>query len=323
MKYKLKTQYYRWLNIHDTLKQKHYPSAGSIAQSLEVSVKTIRRDIEYLRDMLNAPIEYDPHRKGFFYTSDDFEPGKMRLTGKEYLAMLLFSKVFSQYRNTPWYENLAALYSRMKDFLADEVEIDPDLLDTTVLIYGSPITNISASTWEEVMKALRAKNTLHFKYRKPGKNEDEAISLHVYRVVGYRGDWYCVGYCPARKVIRIYSMARMKKFSQSDSYRIPKRFRLEDHIQGSFGMFLEDHDYKVHIEFDRTIAPFIKERVWGRGQKLVPLKNNGVKLIFSASSLVELSAWVLSWGGHAKVTSPKELIARVAEEIKKLGKMYR
>jgi predicted DNA-binding transcriptional regulator YafY len=95
MSRKLKTQYYRWMNIHDDIKKGRYPCAGKIAELLEVSVKTIRRDIEYLRTMLDAPIEYDPYYKGFYYTSDGFELGSIRVSGREYLAMLLSSRVFS------------------------------------------------------------------------------------------------------------------------------------------------------------------------------------------------------------------------------------
>lgn len=36
-----------------------FPSAGSIAKKLECSSRTIQRDIEYMRNFLNAPIEWD------------------------------------------------------------------------------------------------------------------------------------------------------------------------------------------------------------------------------------------------------------------------
>lgn len=45
-----------------------YPNTPKLSKELEVSVATISRDIEFLRDRLNAPIAYDTFRKGYFYT---------------------------------------------------------------------------------------------------------------------------------------------------------------------------------------------------------------------------------------------------------------
>lgn len=44
-----------------------YPNAPKLSKELEVSIATISRDIEFLRDRLNAPIEYDSYYKGYFY----------------------------------------------------------------------------------------------------------------------------------------------------------------------------------------------------------------------------------------------------------------
>ena len=46
-----------------------YPNASTLAAKFEVSRKTVERDLEFLRERLNAPIQYDPRRWGWFYTS--------------------------------------------------------------------------------------------------------------------------------------------------------------------------------------------------------------------------------------------------------------
>jgi len=319
---KLKTQYYRWMKIDDEIRKGRYPSAVDLACMLEVSVKTIRRDIEYLRVMLDAPIEYDASRKGLYYSSDDFHLGSVRVTGSEYLAMLLSSRVFSQYRNTPYYKSLGHLFGKMKDFLAEQVEIDPDLFETTVLFFGGPLTAIKEVTWSALMKAIREKQAVSFSYGKPGAETPSSYTLEVYRVVGYRGDWYCVGKCRERKAVRIYSMARMSNIKSAGNYAIPKSFRLEDYVRGSFGMFLEEREYTVKIEFDPDSAPFIRERVWGAKQKIEELPGGRIRLSFTAGSLVELSMWVLSHGSHAKVISPPELVEMVRTEIDGMRKKY-
>ena len=59
----------RLAGIIAQIQQGMYPNINTLAAQFEVSKKTIERDIEFLRDRLNVPIQYDPRRWGWFYTS--------------------------------------------------------------------------------------------------------------------------------------------------------------------------------------------------------------------------------------------------------------
>nr|WP_252722927.1 HTH domain-containing protein [Treponema pedis] len=52
------------------MKAKWYPSCTRLPEKLECSVPTISRDIEFLRDRFNAPIEYSALKKGYRYTRE-------------------------------------------------------------------------------------------------------------------------------------------------------------------------------------------------------------------------------------------------------------
>ena len=58
----------RLIFINKTLNSDAYPNTPKLAKQLEVSIATISRDIEFLRDRLNAPIEYNHERKGYYYS---------------------------------------------------------------------------------------------------------------------------------------------------------------------------------------------------------------------------------------------------------------
>ena len=44
-----------------------YPNAEKLAAELEVSPRTILRDIDYLKYTYDAPIAYDFNKRGFYY----------------------------------------------------------------------------------------------------------------------------------------------------------------------------------------------------------------------------------------------------------------
>ena len=55
-----------------------YPNCITLAEKLECSTRTIKRDVDFLRDRLNVPMEYDRRRWGYFYNNDAW-PGATRL----------------------------------------------------------------------------------------------------------------------------------------------------------------------------------------------------------------------------------------------------
>ena len=58
----------RMFYINKLIKAGKCPNTPELSEALEVSVATISRDIEFLRDRLRAPIVYDPARRGYIYT---------------------------------------------------------------------------------------------------------------------------------------------------------------------------------------------------------------------------------------------------------------
>lgn len=59
-------RFWRLIKIDEAIRDGHFPDAEKLAKRLEVSKRTVERDIEFLRDMYEAPIEYDAKRGGIF-----------------------------------------------------------------------------------------------------------------------------------------------------------------------------------------------------------------------------------------------------------------
>ena len=58
----------RMMEIHESVKRNNFPNATTLATKLEVSTKTIHRDIQFMRDRWGLPIEFDAAYNGFRYT---------------------------------------------------------------------------------------------------------------------------------------------------------------------------------------------------------------------------------------------------------------
>ena len=56
------------MRVHQEIASGSYPNATTLARGMEVSTKSIQRDLEFMRDRLNLPLEYDGSRFGYHYT---------------------------------------------------------------------------------------------------------------------------------------------------------------------------------------------------------------------------------------------------------------
>ena len=72
-----------------------HPNAARLAERFEISTKTAQRTIDFMRDRLVAPLEYNSSKKGYFYSKGGFELPHLQATQEEILALLLARNLLS------------------------------------------------------------------------------------------------------------------------------------------------------------------------------------------------------------------------------------
>ena len=77
----------RLFKIEQAIQNLGYPSVERLQKELEVSRRTILRDIDELKIYYNAPIEYDRMRKGYYYSDNTYFVKNMMLTESEVFAV--------------------------------------------------------------------------------------------------------------------------------------------------------------------------------------------------------------------------------------------
>ena len=89
-----KCQFNRLVELDRHIRAGNYPNCLTFSVKWEVAQKTIQRDIEYLRDGLGAPIDYDRDRKGYYYTDTNWFLPALSVTEGDLFYLLLASKVW-------------------------------------------------------------------------------------------------------------------------------------------------------------------------------------------------------------------------------------
>ena len=55
---------WRVLEIHKIIRTGKFPNCSTLAKEIEVTPKTIQRDVSFMRDQLGLPLKYDPLKHG-------------------------------------------------------------------------------------------------------------------------------------------------------------------------------------------------------------------------------------------------------------------
>lgn len=318
-----KPQHARLLFIDEKIRSGLYPNAASMAKEYEISARTLLRDIEYMRDMLGAPVEYDNSRKGYFYAEENFFLPALDIKESDFFAICITEKALKQYENTPLYERLSSIFERLRDHLPESIRVNTTWIGAGYTFLNESHTRIDPAVWEIVSEALIRKIEIEIVHKKAGADEGTKRIAAPYHIVNYRGEWYLIARCNMRKTVVRFAMSRIESARiLKNTYTIPEDFSLDSFLGSSFGIMTDDTEYDVEIKFATVHAPYIYEREWLHGQKLSSCKDGSVIISFKTNSLFEVKRWVLSWGAGAEVIKPGELIDMMQNDVKGMARVY-
>src|SRR5208283_1843988 len=110
----------------------------------EVATKTIHRDIEFMRDRLNLPIEFDSRRNGYRYTEAVSAFPNLQITEGELFALIVAEKALQQYRGTNFEKPLLSAIRKMEQSLPDTISLNLADIEQTISFRtrAEPILNL-------------------------------------------------------------------------------------------------------------------------------------------------------------------------------------
>lgn len=308
----------RMLRIHQALQTGGYPNATALAREIEVATKTIHRDVEFMRDRLNLPVEFDARRNGYFYNGEVSAFPTLQITEGEIVALVVAEKALQQYRGTSFEKPLLSAVKKLEQALPETISLNLADIERTISFRtrAEPVLNLEI--FDALARAVSQRKQLELFYRKPGQPAEKRL-VDPYHLANINGEWYLFAYDHARKDLRTFVPARIQSLKPSGrTFERTQKFSLERRLRDSFGVHAGEGKFEVRIQFTPRAADYIREKKWHPSQALRDLPDGGVELRMQLSSLAEVQRWVLSWGGDARVSQPVELIESVKTAAKQI-----
>ncbi len=314
----------RMQRIHEALSDGAPANCSKLAKELEVSTKTVQRDLDYMRDQLELPIDYDAAGRSYYYTrSVKTFPG-LQVTEGDLLALFVARESLDSYRGSRYGGMLRQTFEKLTSQLADSVVFQWENLATRVEFRQPQPSKANLDAYSKVGKAVMDEKRLRFNYRGLQDAEARGRTIHPYQMRFADGGWYVVGWDEVRRDWRVFALPRMsevKLLPQSfdrDGAFDPKTF-----WAGSLGVYREGKAERVVLRFRDWAARVVAEREWHASQKTRRLRTGEVELSLSLQITPELLRWILSWADAVEVRAPTRLRAEVAGIAGKMAGRYR
>jgi proteasome accessory factor B len=313
----------RMMRLHAALKARKFPNCQKIAAELEVSAKTIQRDIDFMRYRLGLPIDYHPQEFGFFYTEPVTAFPNIEVSEGEITALLVAQKALGQYKGTPFERPLQSAFRKLTDGLKDRVSFSWHDLEDAISFRSAGASIADLEMFETVSKGVLRCVELEFEYRKLKSAGYEARRVRPYHLGCLENQWYLFAEDLERRQLRTFALPRMRKVKlTTKGFRRPADFSITQILSGSFGVYSSGKKQRIRIEFDPFAARLVAERKWHESQRVRENKDGTIILEVELGGLEEIERWILSWGKHARVIAPQELATRIREEATAIAKLY-
>ena len=316
----------RMLDIHELLKQGRKANRRLLSEELEVSSKTIQRDIDFMRDQLGLPIDYNVSNHSYFYTRKVVQFPTMQISEGELVALTVAKKALAQYQGTSFEKPLKDAFAKLTSSLHDQIHFAWREDASEAISFRAAGQSIGdLGVFEAVSQSVLGSEEIEFTYRKLDSDQEETRAVQPLHLACVDQQWYLFGFDLQRKGrIRTFALTRMSKLHRTGRrFEAAEPFSLDEHLAGSFGVFSSAIPEQIIVRFDEFGARLVQERMWHISQQIENCPDGSLRLALHVGVSPEVERWILGWGEHVEVLSPQTLRESIAAKSARVAALYR
>jgi predicted DNA-binding transcriptional regulator YafY len=301
----------RLLAVLAALQARPMWSGPELAARLDVTVRTVRRDVERLRQ-LGYPVESEPGvAGGYRLGSGGSAVPPLMLDTDEAFALAVLVRASTQSVGDAAERAIAKLEQMVPPHLRRDIE-----LSSTVIRVASPIDKVDSSILRTVSAACRASDELAVRYRdRAGRSSERRLLPH--RVVSIGRRWYLVARDARKPEWRTWRVDRIESAATTGHRFIvgdpPDAVAL---VQRSIST--APYRHQARIELDAPVER-IAELVPPSVGVLEAIDEHTTLLTTGADKLDHLALHVAMLDVGFRVLEPAQLRTRMAELAARLA----
>jgi predicted DNA-binding transcriptional regulator YafY len=319
----------RIYQIDQILSGRKFVPRRELQERLGVSWATLKRDLAYLKDRLNAPIIFDRALGGYRFDSQharvgpQYELPGLWFSAEEIHALLTMQHLLSNLDTGGLLgPQIKPLQARLSGLLGS-ADNPAEEVQRRIRIESVGARQFHLDHFQAVGSALLKRKRLTIRYHARGSDEMTERTVSPQRLVHHRGNWYLDAWCHLRNDLRSFAVDAIQHAEILDKRaKDVSEKRLDEVLGAGYGVFAGDKITWATLRFSVQRARWVATERWHPKQETRVLEDGRFELKLPFADDRELIMDILKHGADCEVVAPAALRARVADEMRRALSQY-
>lgn len=302
----------RMTRIVRLIRKRGSASMSFLKDELEVSEASVKRDLEFLRDRMGCPLEWDRSKRGYVIRDEQDDGGRFELPGvwfdsSEAFALLAMLHLVEGVQPGLLEEHISPLKSRLRAILAKGTTSARPLEHKLRLVHFAP-RKVEPSHFQVIAGALLEGKRLELTYWNRDRKERTQRTLSPQKLVHYRENWILDAWCHMRHGLRSFALEAIELVRVLDEQAIEvSQQELDEHFRAGYGIFAGPARHRARLKFTAERAQWVSKETWHHDQTSSVEADGSYLLEVPYANDQELVMDLLRHSPEVEVLAPVEL----------------
>lgn len=289
-------------------------TAAQIADSLEISVRTVYRYIDALCAS-GVPVVAESGHDGGVRILDSFEETPLFFNSVELKALVDANK-FAQGAGYPYTEELVTALRKIESGLHEEQRYELSRQSGGLDVIATARSPSVAPLLRELEQAAQEGRTVRIAYRKANAEQLERRDVDPYGLAYDRSEWYVVAFCRRSNAARTFRVDRIEQLEATETrFAKPDRFSASDYFrdQSDRGREEDGPQTVIRIEGEPETLNAVCAH-WHLRHYLTERTDREALFLLDVLTMNKyLPKYLMTFGTGVRVLEPMELRQRIRE----------
>ena len=320
----------RFYKIEMLIRSRASVPFSALMDELGVSRATLKRDLEYLRERLDAPIVYDRHANGYSMRPDARDPRQVRhqlpgvwFSEREIHALLTMHQLIQGLdEGGVLARHLQPLLDKLHGMLGASEGQARELMQR-VKIMSAARRPVVGRHFELIGGALMQRRRVQMRYWVRSRREETERCVSPQRLVHWRNTWYLDAWCHTSNALRRFALDAVRDASLLEQRaKLVALKTIEAALDAGYGAFSGARVQWATLRFRPEAAQWVQHEQWHPQQQATLHDDGSLTLRVPYADATELAMDVLRHGEQVRVLAPAALVKRVAAQVRAAAAVY-
>jgi len=321
----------RFYKIELLIRNRGSVSFADLMDELGVSRATLKRDLEYLRERMDAPIVYDRDSNGYRFNAEVRDARQVRhelpglwFSEREIHALLTMHQLIGGLdEGGVLARHLQPLLDKLHGMLGTS-DVEAREMVRRIKVLSAAKRPVAPKHFELIGGALTRRQRVHLHYWVRSRREMTERTVSPQRLVHWRNTWYLDAWCHATDALRRFALDAIREVDLVASPRAKDVAlkTIEAELDAGYGAFSGARVQWATLEFTPEAAQWVRHEQWHPQQEAKLHTDGSLTLRVPYTDATELAMDILRHGERVRVAAPAALVASIKATLARAAARY-